>query len=48
MVRLKHGLMCVCRTLKHGHALMFKKHTEGHALTYLKYVTIATFDLGQL
>ena len=46
MVRLKHGLMCVSRTLKHG--LMFKKHTEGHALTYLKYVTIATFDLGQL
>ena len=31
-----------------AHALMFKKHTEGHALTYLKYVTIATFDLGQL
>ena len=30
-----------------AHALMFKKHTEGHALTYLKYVTIATFDLGQ-
>ena len=41
-VRLKHGLMCVSRTL------MFKKYTEGHALTYLKYVTIATFDLGQL
>ena len=43
MVRLKHGLMCVSRTLTH--ALMSKKHTEGHALTYLKYVTIACFDL---
>ena len=31
-----------------AHALTFKKHTEGHALTHLKYVTIATFDLGQL
>ena len=31
-----------------AHALMFKKHTEAHALTYLKYVTIGTFDLGQL
>ena len=32
----------------YAHALMFKKHTESHALTNLKYVTIATFDLGQL
>ena len=34
--------------MSYAHALMFKKHTEGHALTYLKYVTIATLDLGQL
>ena len=32
MVRLKHDLMCVSRTL------MSKKHTEGHALTYLNKV----------
>ena len=30
------------------HALMSKKHTEGHTLTCLKYVTIASFDPGQL
>ena len=48
MVRLKHGLICVSRILKHGLCPCFKRHTEGHALTYLKYVAIATFDLGPL
>ena len=37
MLRLKHGLQCVSRTLKHG-----------LCLTYLKYVTIASFDPRKL
>ena len=45
MVMLKHGLMCVSRTLIKA---WVKPMQESHTLAYLKYVTITTFDPHQL